>query len=126
MSTSARATATEPPEQPPAGPLYVPVRPGPTGCAARVFRTPPGVRTAVGFTSEARLRDTLGRNQAWIRLSEPALRALVGPLGIAVLTVDPQFSAPTATRSGRDERSAGAPGRTGESAVTTCLDLLIG
>ncbi|WP_406152793.1 hypothetical protein OG217_02570 [Streptomyces sp. NBC_01023] len=126
MSTSTHADATEPPEQPPAGPLFVPVRPGPAGCSARVFRTPPGVRTAVGFTSEARLRNTLGRDQAWIRLSEPALRALVGPLGVAVLTVDPQFSAPTATRSGPDERRAGAPGGTGTAAVTTRLDLLIG
>ncbi|MFD4511706.1 SAV_915 family protein [Streptomyces sp. NPDC058457] len=78
----------------PAGPLYVPVRPGPSGCAARLFRAPLGDRTAVGFTSAGRLTATLGPDQARIRLAEPALRALTAPLGITTVTVDPQFSAP--------------------------------
>ncbi|MGW7542331.1 hypothetical protein ACWGKQ_14605 [Streptomyces sp. NPDC054770] len=30
----------------------------------------------------------------WIRLAEPALRALTAPLGITTVTVDPRFSAP--------------------------------
>ncbi|WP_369390908.1 SAV_915 family protein [Streptomyces sp. CG1] len=84
----------EPSDPFPAGPLYVPVRPGPSGCAARLFRTPLGDRTAVGFTSERRLTTTLGARQAWIRLAEPALRALTAPLGVTALTVDPQFTAP--------------------------------
>ncbi|QUC59001.1 hypothetical protein IOD14_20660 [Streptomyces sp. A2-16] len=84
----------EPADRFPAGPLYVPVRPGPSGCAARLFRTPLGGRTAVGFTSARRLTATLGPGQAWIRLAEPALRALTAPLGITTVTVDPQFSAP--------------------------------
>ncbi|MGW5463284.1 SAV_915 family protein [Streptomyces sp. CA-142005] len=84
----------EPSDPFPAGPLYVPVRPGPFGYAARIFRTPLGDRTAVGFTSEHRLAATLGAGQAWIRLAEPALRALTAPLGVTVLTVDPQFTAP--------------------------------
>ncbi|MFF3849742.1 SAV_915 family protein [Streptomyces sp. NPDC002328] len=84
----------EPADRFPAGPLYVPVRPGPSGYAARLFRTPLGDRTAVGFTSVRRLTATLGAGQAWIRLAEPALRALTAPLGVTVLTVDPQFSAP--------------------------------
>ncbi|GAA5062774.1 SAV_915 family protein [Streptomyces similanensis] len=83
----------EPSERFPAGPLFVPVRPGPSGCAARVFRTPLGDRTAVGFTSETRLIATLGPEQAWIRLAASALRALTEPLGIATVTVDPQFTA---------------------------------
>ncbi|WP_316778747.1 SAV_915 family protein [Streptomyces sasae] len=78
----------------PAGLLYVPVRSGPSGCAARLFRIPYGDRTAVGFTSARRLTATLGPDQAWIRLAEPALRALTAPLGITTVTVDPQFSAP--------------------------------
>ncbi|MYS43386.1 hypothetical protein GTY23_19515 [Streptomyces sp. SID5998] len=86
----------EPSERFPAGPLFVPVRPGPSGCVARVFRTPLGDRTAVGFTSESSLIATLGPEQAWIRLAEPALRALTEPLGIATVTVDPQFTARTA------------------------------
>jgi hypothetical protein len=86
----------EPAQRVPAGPLFVPVRPGPAGCAARFFRTPLGTRTAVGFTSRERLAATLGVEQQWIRLSEPALRALAGPLGVTALTVDPPFSAPPA------------------------------
>ncbi|MFF8860929.1 SAV_915 family protein [Streptomyces sp. NPDC015139] len=85
---------SEPAERLPAGPLYVPVRPGPSGCAARLFRTPLGRRTAVGFTSEHRLTATLGPGQAWIRLAESALRALTAPLGVTTVTVDPPFSAP--------------------------------
>jgi hypothetical protein len=84
----------EPSDPVPAGPLYVPVRPGLSGHAARLFRTPLGDRTAVGFTSERRLRATLGPGQPWIRLAEPALRALTAPLGVTALTVDPQFTAP--------------------------------
>ncbi|WP_203622508.1 SAV_915 family protein [Streptomyces sp. SID8499] len=83
----------EPSERFPAGPLFVPVRPGPSGCVARIFRTPLGDRTAVGFTSESSLIATLGPEQAWIRFAEPALRALTEPLGIATVTVDPQFTA---------------------------------
>ncbi|MGI5141845.1 MULTISPECIES: SAV_915 family protein [unclassified Streptomyces] len=93
----------EPSDRFPAGPLFVPVRPGSSGCAARLFRTPLGERTAVGFTSEERLTATLGPDQAWIRLAEPALRALAAPLGVSTVTVDPQFSAP-----------APAPTRTGD------------
>ncbi|MFD3473534.1 SAV_915 family protein [Streptomyces sp. NPDC058695] len=84
----------EPLDRFPAGPLFVPVRPGPAGCAARLFRTPLGDRTAVGFTSERKLTATLGSEQPWIRLAEPALRALAAPLGVTTVTVDPQFSAP--------------------------------
>ena len=84
----------EPSERTPAGPLFVPVRPGPAGWAARLFRTPLGARTAVAFTSVRRLAATLGPDQPWIRLAEPALRTLVEPLGVTTLTVDPSFSAP--------------------------------
>ncbi|MET9448098.1 SAV_915 family protein [Streptomyces cinerochromogenes] len=87
----------EPSDPFPAGPLYVPVRPGPSGCAARLFRTALGDRTAVGFTSVRRLTATLGPGQAWIRLAEPALRALTAPLGITTVTVDPQLTAPAPT-----------------------------
>ncbi|MGW2210769.1 SAV_915 family protein [Streptomyces sp. NPDC001781] len=87
----------EPSDRCPAGPLYVPVRPGLCGCAARLFRTPLGERTAVGFTSECWLTATLGSDQAWIRLAEPALRALTAPLGVTTVTVDPQFTAAAPT-----------------------------
>ncbi|MEU1529653.1 SAV_915 family protein [Streptomyces fagopyri] len=89
----------EPSERFPAGALFVPVRPGSAGCAVRLFRTPLGERTAVGFTSERGLTTTLGSEQAWIRLAEPALRTLAEPLGVTTVTVDPSFSAPAPTRT---------------------------
>lgn len=83
----------EPCEPGPAGPLFVPVRPGPAGCVARLFRTPVGDRTAVAFTTERRLRAALGTRQPWVRLSEPALRSLTEPLGVGEVTVDPRLAA---------------------------------
>ncbi|MFF0437419.1 SAV_915 family protein [Streptomyces sp. NPDC004327] len=85
---------SEPEEPGPAGPLYVPVRPGTQTAAVRVFRTPLGSRTAVGFTTVERLTATLGAEQPWIRLSESVLRSLAEPLGIEILTVDPTLTAP--------------------------------
>jgi hypothetical protein len=94
-------------------PLFVPVRSGATGCAVRIFRTPLGVRTAVGFTSEDRLSATLGAEQQWIRLAEPALRAATEPLGVNTLTVDPPLAAPAvasaSTRPEAKHRRASAP-----------------
>lgn len=87
----------EPEERTPAGPLCVPVRPGGAEVVLRLFRTPLGARTAVGFTSPDRLSATLGAEQSWIRLSEAALRAMTGPLGVPLLTVDPTFTAPAVT-----------------------------
>ncbi|MEV5676269.1 MULTISPECIES: SAV_915 family protein [unclassified Streptomyces] len=90
----------DPLELVPAGPLFVPVRPGLPRCSpsftARFFRTPLGDRTAVAFTSVSQLVATLGAGQPWILLSEPALRALAAPLGVSALTLDPQLSAPRA------------------------------
>ncbi|WP_369269747.1 SAV_915 family protein [Streptomyces sp. R11] len=91
----------EPSDRSPAGPLYVPVRPGQAACAARLFRTPIGDRTAVGFTSQRKLTATLGPDQPWIRLAEPALRSLTAPLGVTTVTVDPQFCAPAPTATAR-------------------------
>ena len=98
MSAIHHSEDPEPCERVPAGlrPLFVPVRPGPSGWAARFFRTPLGGRTAVGFTTRRGWPPPSAPDQAWIRLSEPALRALAAPLGITALTVDPQLSAPAA------------------------------
>ncbi|UNO40882.1 SAV_915 family protein [Streptomyces sp. MST-110588] len=90
MPQNLYAEDPEPSEPVPAGPLFVPVRPGPAGWTARLFRTPLGGRTAVGFTSAQRLSAVLGAGQPWIRLAEPALRALTEPVGATVLTVDPR------------------------------------
>ncbi|WP_405527042.1 hypothetical protein OG592_05275 [Streptomyces avidinii] len=88
----------EPEERTPAGLLYVPVRPGTgAGAVVRLFRTPLGVRTAVGFTRPERLAATLGGGQRYIRLSESLLRELCEPLGAELITVDPTLSAPATT-----------------------------
>ncbi|WP_438310241.1 SAV_915 family protein [Streptomyces sp. HUAS TT3] len=84
----------EPEERILAGPLYVPVRPGGAEVVVRLFRTPLGARTSVGFTSPDRLAATLGAEQPWVRLSESALRSMAEPLGVSLLTVDPTFTAP--------------------------------
>ncbi|MET9397325.1 SAV_915 family protein [Kitasatospora sp. NPDC002965] len=120
MNRRSLAEDPEPSEPVPAGLLLVPVRPGPLGHAARLFRTPLGDRTAVAFTTEQLLITVLGPAQPWVTLAEPALRALTEPLGVTVLTVDPQLAAVAARprREGTLERPllitpsfAGAPGR---------------
>ncbi|MEU1071813.1 MULTISPECIES: SAV_915 family protein [unclassified Streptomyces] len=86
----------DPDERRPAAPLYVPVRLGSAGGRQlRFWRTPLGVRTAVGFTSPERLYAVLGPGQRWIRLAEPALRSLAAPLGVTTVTVDPHMTAPS-------------------------------
>ncbi|OLZ62552.1 hypothetical protein AVW11_22750 [Streptomyces amritsarensis] len=87
----------EPEERVPAGPLFVPVRPGTAEAVLRMYRTPLGDRTAVGFTRPDLLAATLGAGHPWIRLSESALRALAAPLGGYRLTIDPTFTAPAVT-----------------------------
>lgn len=138
MSAVEYSEDPEPSERFPAGLLFVPVRSGPAGCTARFFRTPLGGRTAVGFTSAAELTATLGTDQASVRLSEAALRALAAPLGVTALTIDPQFSAPSADRTAATVRErenswrrwhpqhVGALRVTGAAAVVACLNLLIG
>ncbi|MER7764695.1 SAV_915 family protein [Streptomyces sp. NPDC097619] len=84
----------EPEERVPAGLLHVPVRSGTREVVLRMFRTPLGARTAVGFTDPERLAATLGAGQPWIRLSASALRAMAEPLGAVTLTVDPTLTAP--------------------------------
>lgn len=73
--------------------LYVPVRRGPAGTVLRLWRTPFGTRTAVGFTTDRRLRSVLGPCQPWIRLSETALRRMAEPLGTRHVTIDPVLTA---------------------------------
>ncbi|MER5779062.1 SAV_915 family protein [Streptomyces sp. NPDC002039] len=98
----------EPEERVPAGLLYVPVRSGGgAGVAIRLFRTPLGTRTAVGFTAVERLAATLGENQACVPLSESLLRELCEPLGARLITVDPTLWAPaTVPTTHRPDRLA--------------------
>ncbi|WP_237749669.1 SAV_915 family protein [Streptomyces sp. SS] len=103
MSAAVYGDEPEPGEQLPAGRLCVPVRPGAGGCVTRLFRTPVGGRTAVAFSGPARLRAVLGAAQPWIVLAEPALRALMEPLGVRELRIDPVLTArpPEAPVDGR-------------------------
>ncbi|GAA2086869.1 hypothetical protein GCM10009759_07870 [Kitasatospora saccharophila] len=87
------AVDPEPAEPAPAGVLLVPVKVGPLGCTARLFRTPLGDRTAVAFTSVVLLARVCGAAQYWAEFSEPALRTLVAPLDVTLLTIDPQLVA---------------------------------
>ncbi|MFG2235025.1 SAV_915 family protein [Streptomyces sp. NPDC048723] len=107
----------EPEERVPAGPLYVPVLPGRAEVVVRLFRTPLGARTAVGFTSAERLAATLGAAQPWIRLSESALRAMAEPIGASLLTVDPTLTAPAVTGTAVGT-AAGAAAGTAAGAAT--------
>ncbi|MFJ9818932.1 SAV_915 family protein [Streptomyces sp. NPDC101151] len=50
----------------------------------------------MAFTSAGRPAETLGPDQRWIRLAEPALRALTAPLGVTTVTIDPTATAPAA------------------------------
>ncbi|MFD5074319.1 SAV_915 family protein [Streptomyces sp. NPDC058371] len=142
MSAIDHSEDPEPSERFPAGLLHIPVRSGPAVCAARFFRTPLGGRTAIGFTSAAKLTATLGADQASIRLSEPALRALAALLGVTTLTVDPELSAlrtasvsaapsVSSALAAESERERSRQGRrpepaTGGAAVTARSHLLIG
>ncbi|MFD9501791.1 SAV_915 family protein [Streptomyces sp. NPDC060035] len=119
MNDNQRAEDPDPLQLNRAGALFVPVRPGSLGCCARLFRTPLGVRTAVAFTDERQLTLTLGQQQSWIRLSAPAVRALVAPLGVVGLIVDPLLAAPGAgatSAAGLGSSTAGEPQRKPRSA----------
>ncbi|WP_393100106.1 SAV_915 family protein [Streptomyces sp. LN325] len=120
MSPVEHAEDPEPSERFPAGLLFVPVRPGSAGCTTRFFRTPLGGRTAVGFTSAAKLTATLGAGQALHQALEPALRALAAPLGVTALVVDPSFSAPAARRACRPGPRARALRRAGIPNTSPC------
>ncbi|MFF4529738.1 SAV_915 family protein [Streptomyces sp. NPDC001407] len=91
-------------------PLYVPVRRCSSGFALRVFRSPLGDRTAVAFTTKRRLSDVLGTEQVSIRLALPAVRALAAPLGVDLVSVDPQLTAPPVRPTGPLTLPDGRPG----------------
>ncbi|MDH6711132.1 hypothetical protein P3T27_007884 [Kitasatospora sp. MAA19] len=77
---------------------HVPVTVSSTGTTAlRLFRLRHGRRCAVGFSSPESLAALLGPDQAFTELGEPALRALVAPLGVDTLVLDPRLVAPPAT-----------------------------
>ncbi|MEV0646762.1 SAV_915 family protein [Phytomonospora sp. NPDC050363] len=75
----------------PASVLYVPVRPARLidAVVVRTCRLREGGRVAFAFTALDRLVAAMGDTQSWIRLSEPALRTMLKPLGVYRIQVDP-------------------------------------
>jgi hypothetical protein len=73
--------------------LLVPVNDGPYGfLILRTGRLASGEPTGLAFTSAGSLTRALGPDQRWTPLSEPALRALLLPLGIDQIRVDPYIA----------------------------------
>ncbi|MFB7380858.1 SAV_915 family protein [Kitasatospora purpeofusca] len=72
---------------------HVPVTVTGRTTSLRLFRLRDGRRCAVGFSSAGALAELLGPEQAAAELGEPALRALIAPLGIDELVLDPRLVA---------------------------------
>ena len=89
----------------------VPVRESKAGTVSlRTGRLISGERVGLAFTSEASLLMTLGPSQQWIQLAPGALRALLAPLGITGLRVDPRPIAELGTESLSSEQLLGPVG----------------
>jgi hypothetical protein len=86
-------------------PLFVPVRRSTVGTVTPLTaRLPQGPRVGIAFTSLQALQAAARPGHDWIRLSEAALRGLLGPLGISRIQVDPvlivaDISRPTQVRN---------------------------
>jgi hypothetical protein len=82
-----------------AGLLVVPVRTGSGMVSLRCGRLPTGERVGIAFTTETGLIKVMGRDQAWIRLSDGAMKTMLGPLGIRRIQVDPELASATFSMS---------------------------
>lgn len=78
--------------------LFVPVRVNTHDGAFTAVRTArPGAgqeRVGLAFTAPEPLHTALGNTQPWIRLSLPALTALLKPLGIHHIRINPLYIGP--------------------------------
>ena len=71
--------------------LLVPVRHSPFGTLTPMTaRQRNGTRVGIAYSSIAAL-EAVQPNREWVRLSEAALHALLSPLGIRTVQVDPQL-----------------------------------
>ncbi len=52
-------------------------------------RLPTRERVGIAFTTQSRLAEVMGADQAWIHLDERAMKAMLGPLGVTRICVDP-------------------------------------
>jgi hypothetical protein len=69
----------------------VPVRESRAGTVSlQTGRLISGERVGLAFSSEASLLMTLGPSQQWIQLAPGALRAMLAPLGVTCVRVDPR------------------------------------
>ena len=76
------------------GLMVVPVRGTSDAVSLRCGRSSSDERVGIAFTTEARLAETMGAEQPWIYVDERALRAMLAPLGVSRITVDPRVVAP--------------------------------
>ena len=96
----------------------VPVRESKAGTLAlRTGQLISGERVGLAFTSEASLLMTLGPSQHWILLAPGALRAMLAPLGITRVQLDPRPIAELTSESLPSELLPG-PAGAGRPAVT--------
>ena len=87
----------------------VPVRESLSGALSlRTGRLITGERVGMAFTSEASLLMTLGPSQQRIELAPGALRAMLAPLGVTCLRVDPRPIAELAAEIVPGEQLPGA------------------
>jgi hypothetical protein len=71
------------------GLMVVPVRTGSGIVCLQCGRLPTGERVGIAFTTEARLAGVMGADQAWIHLNDRAMKAMLAPLGVNRIQVDP-------------------------------------
>jgi hypothetical protein len=71
------------------GLMVAPVRTVSGMACLRCGRLPTGERVGIAFTTEARLAGIMGADQAWIHVGEQAMKAMLAPLGIQQIRVDP-------------------------------------
>ena len=93
---------------------YVPVHACASGTTSiRTGRLPSGQTIGLGFTTPARLARVFGSRQPWIRLPLGALHAMLEPLGITLVRIDPlrapARSGPSRAAARRIQRQQGRP-----------------
>jgi hypothetical protein len=74
--------------------MVVPVRTGSGMASLRCGRLPDGRRVGIAFTTEAGLIEVMGADQPWIHLDVRAMRAMLAPLGVTRIQVDPGVVTP--------------------------------
>lgn len=61
------------------------------GASFRLARRPDGVRVVVAFTTAERLGEVMGPRQGWTRCCAGAAHAMLEPLGVTQICVDPEL-----------------------------------